>query len=98
MTNMSEISSAAQEQILTALQASQTAVLDGVRAWASTVQSAVPADLPLDSIPGIDALPSLDEGVEMSFDFAKKLLATQESFAKQVLSVLETKPAKAAKS
>lgn len=97
MTNVTELSAAAQEQILSAVKTSQAAVLDGVKTWASTIQSAVPANLPVDSIPGIDALPSVDEGVDMSFDFARKVLETQEDFAKKILSSLnlEAAPAKA---
>lgn len=97
MTNVTELGTAAQEQLLNAVKTSQAAVLDSVKTWASTIQSAVPASLPIDSIPGIDSLPSVDEGVDMGFDFAKKVLATQEDFAKKVLASLnlEAAPAKA---
>jgi hypothetical protein len=87
-TDVKEFSAATQEQVLKAIEATQAAVLDGVRAWSKTVESVVPASLPKFDIPGVEALPSPKEAVALGFDFAEKLLSSQKTFADQLVSAL----------
>ena len=82
-TDIKGISIAAQDQVLAAITTTQAAILDGVRTWTSSVASAMPK---LPSIPGLDKLPSPSDGIELGFDFATRLLATQREFAMQLLS------------
>ena len=87
-TDVKEFSAATQDQVLKAIEATQAAVLDGVRTWSKTVESVIPANLPKFDIPGIDALPSPQEAIALGFDFAEKLLSTQKTFADQLLAAL----------
>ena len=87
-TDVKEFSAATQEQVLKAIEATQAAVLDGVRTWSKTIESVIPANLPKFDIPGVEALPSAQEAVAIGFDFAEKLLSTQKSFADQLVAAL----------
>ena len=87
-TDVKEFSAATQEQVLKAIEATQAAVLDGVRTWSKTVESVIPANLPKFDVPGVEALPSPKEAVALGFEFAEKLLSSQKSFADQLVTAL----------
>ena len=81
-TDITSISKAAQEQILSAITASQDAIVEGVRTMSASmagVASAMPA------IPGMDQLPKPAETLELGFGFAERLLASQREFAEKLL-------------
>lgn len=72
---------AAQEKSLEALKQSQAAVIDIVDTWAKAVEKAVD-ELP--AIPVAASLPTIDEIVKTSFDYADKLLGAQREFAQKL--------------
>ena|SRR4249920_1576472 len=83
---------AAQEQTLKSIRETQQAVVEAVRTWASAVEKTVP-DIPTTSI--ASELPSPQEVVQTTFEFAEQLLRAQRDFAESVLAaaapVLEPK-------
>lgn len=87
----------AQEKTLSALRESQAAVLDVVETWAKAVEAGT-KDIP--AIPVAAALPSVEDLVKNSYDFAGKLLAAQSDFALKVVAAaspaVKTTPVKAA--
>jgi alpha-D-ribose 1-methylphosphonate 5-triphosphate synthase subunit PhnH len=78
-----EYAIASQERVLTALRQSQTAVVDVVGTWAKAVENATP-DLP--AIPVAAALPSLEELIANSYEFAGKMLEAQRQFASELVA------------
>ncbi len=86
MTDVKEITEAVQDQVLSALKVSQTAIVEGVRTWSDTVGSVTPESLKTDAIPGLDALPDPKELMDASFGFAEALLNTQKEFAQNLLA------------
>ena len=82
-TTATEFAQQAQDQTLGSLRQSQRAVVDAVRAWASAVESAVP-ETP--SLPFASELPSPQQIVHTSFDFAEQLLKAQREFTENVLA------------
>jgi hypothetical protein len=73
-----------QDDILKTVQMSQAAVLGAIKAWADAVQSITP-DFPAGNLPFADKLPSPEEVVASAYDFAEQLLASQRTFAEDVL-------------
>ena len=86
MTDVKEITEAVQDQVLSALKVSQTAIVEGIRTWTDTVGSVTPESLKTDAIPGLDALPDPKELMDASFGFAEALLNTQKEFAQNLLA------------
>ena len=74
-----------QAQVLDGIRKSQEAVVDGMRAWADTVQQLVPGSAQTAAVPGIGQLPSATEVVDSVFDFAAQLLNAQRELAHSVL-------------
>ena len=74
----------AQDQTLKTIRETQHAVVEAVRAWADTVEKLVPA-VPV-SVPFAEAIPTPQEIVHTSFDFAEQLLKAQREFAENVLA------------
>ena len=75
-------------------------MLDGVRTLTSTISSSVPGAMKsMPSLPGIDAMPSPTKALEMSFDFASRLLASQRDFTLALVGATmpAAAPTKAAK-
>lgn len=72
----------AQDKTLEALAQSQATVIDVVETWAKAVESTV-QDLP--AVPVASSLPSLDELISIQFDYAGRLLAAQQDFAKKLV-------------
>ena len=73
-----------QAQVLDGIRKSQEAVIDGMRAWAETVQQLVPGTGQA-AVPGGGQLPSPTEVVDSVFDFAAQLLNAQRELAHSVL-------------
>lgn len=74
-----------QAQVLDGIRKSQEAVVDGMRAWAETVQQLVPGSAQTAAVPGLGQLPSATEVVDSVFDFAAQLLNAQRELAHSVL-------------
>ena len=75
----------AQDKALTALRESQAAVVDVVETWAKAVENSVP-DLP--AIPVAGSLPTPEEIIKTSYDFAGKVLQAQREFAEKLLKAV----------
>jgi hypothetical protein len=73
-----------QGEILKTIRQSQEAVLDAIRAWTETVQSLTPK-LPVMNAPFADKLPKPEEVVAGAYDFAEQMLASQRTFAEEVM-------------
>src|SRR5205823_4930022 len=73
----------AQEQTLQAIKQSQQVVVEAVRTWAGAVEKAVP-ETP--ALPFADQLPTPQEVVRASFDFAEQLLKAQREFVENLLA------------
>jgi hypothetical protein len=72
----------AQGKTLDAISQSQAAVLDAVETWAKAVEGSV-QDLP--AIPVASSLPSIEELLELQFNFAGRVLAAQRDFAEKLV-------------
>jgi hypothetical protein len=72
------------EEILSAVRKSQAAVVDAIQTWAGAVQSITPP-LPELNVPFADKLPRPQDLVAGAYDFAEQLLASQRTFAEDVL-------------
>ncbi|HEY2958525.1 MAG TPA: hypothetical protein VGM21_10015 [Actinomycetota bacterium] len=73
-----------QAQVLDGIRKSQEAVVDGMRAWAETVQRLVPAGAQ-SAWPRGEQLPTPAQVVDSVFDFAAQLLDAQRELAHNVL-------------
>jgi|SRR5580693_3997478 hypothetical protein len=73
-----------QDEVLTAVRQSQTAVIEAIRTWTSTVQSITPK-LPELNMPFTDTMPKPHEFIANAYDFAEQLLASQRKFAEDIL-------------
>jgi hypothetical protein len=93
-TDMKELSTAAQDNVLSVLKMTQTSVIEAVKTMVDTIEKFTP-DLPIPTIPGLDALPSPTEGLAITFAFAEKLLENQKEFASSLLAAVGPVPAKA---
>lgn len=94
-TYVNEYTQQAQEQTLNAIRQSQHAVVEAVQAWAQAVEKTVPES---PSLPYAEELPSPQQLIQTSFDFAEQLLKAQREFAESLLSaaapVIDKTPAK----
>jgi len=82
----SEYVQSAQEQTLKTLRDGQQAIIDSIRACAEAVERIVPQT---PALPFSEQLPSPQEIVQTSFNFAEQLLKTQREFAENVLAAAE---------
>jgi hypothetical protein len=73
-----------QAQVLEGIRKSQEAVVDGMRAWAQTVQRLAPGGAQ-PAWPRSEQLPSPAQVVDSVFDFAAQLLDAQRELAHRVL-------------
>jgi hypothetical protein len=72
-----------QEQTLETIVTSQKAVVDAVGEWSSSAQklgSSFPA------VPKVEGVPTAEQLLVTSFDFAQKVLDAQREFAKNLLA------------
>jgi 3-methyladenine DNA glycosylase AlkC len=84
----SDDKSRVQEQVLDALKRSQDATLQIVSAWGESV-SKLATKLPdMPKMPTIDSLPKPSEITDQFFDFAQKLMASQQEFVKKLIDAL----------
>src|SRR4051794_27057776 len=82
-TTANEFAQNAQEQTLHTIRQSQQAVVEAVRAWAQAVEKSVP-EAP--ALPFASELPSPQEIVHTSFDFAEQLLKAQREFTESLIA------------
>jgi hypothetical protein len=87
MTEARTMSRDLQEDILSAVRNSQTAIVDAIQAWSDQVRSITP-DLPGLSLPFTDKLPKPQELVASAYDFAEQMLASQRKFAEDALKAM----------
>jgi hypothetical protein len=85
-TTPTEYVQSAQEQTLKTLRDGQQAIIDSIRAWAEAVERIVPQT---PALPFSEQLPTPQEVVQTSFDFAEQLFKTQREFAENVLAAAE---------
>jgi hypothetical protein len=71
-----------QEQLFAALRQGQDVVVKAVESWASAVGKLPTPPL---SVPFSEEIPSPEEVLETSFQFAQKLLDAQHSFARDIV-------------
>ena len=71
-------------EVLNTINMGQAAVVDAIETWASAVQSIKP-DLPNVNLPFADKLPTPQDVVASTYDFAEKLLVSQRKFAEDLL-------------
>lgn len=79
----------AQERMLRGMEAAQEQIVDVNRrvAEAMTNRLAESDRLSIPKLPGAESLPSPDEIIDRSFDFAAKIAETNRSFYKDMVSV-----------
>ena len=85
MTESRKVGQEVQDEILSTVRRSQSAVIDALQAWASTIQSMTP-ELPNLDVPFSDKLPRPQDLVAGAYDFAEQLLASQRKFAEDVMA------------
>jgi hypothetical protein len=97
-TTTLEYTKEAQDRALSTLRQSQEAVVKAVDGWAKAVESSVP-EAP--AIPVAKGVPTLEELVQSSFDFAGEVLSAQRSFTEELISAaapaIKTAPVETAK-
>jgi hypothetical protein len=82
-TTKNEQMQSAQDQALKTIRETQQAVVEAVRTWADAVEKTVPA---VPAVPFAEEIPSPQEIVQTSFEFAEQLLKAQREFAENVLA------------
>jgi hypothetical protein len=82
-TKKSEPIQAAQEQTLKAIRETQHGIVEAVRTWADAVEKTVPA---VPAMPFAEEIPSPQEIIHTSFEFAEQLLKAQREFAENILA------------
>jgi hypothetical protein len=78
-----------EQQVVDAVRANQSAVLDAVRSWADSVQRLIP-EMPANPVTG--ALPDPSELVDRAYDFASELLKAQREFTHELLRATSRTP------
>jgi len=77
-----------QEQVLEAIKRSQDATLRIVSAWSESVAKLAPHLPEMPKLPLADALPKPGELSDQFFDFAQKLMDSQQEFVKKLIDTL----------
>ncbi len=99
MATITETLTAAQDQVLDAIETIQGPALDAVRTVVGKVEGVLPEDRP--NVPFAESLPDAVELVDAVFDFAQKVLDKEHEFAKGLVEALAplfpATPAKPAK-
>lgn len=91
-STMTDLSLAAQDNVLGAIDTSKSYILESVKAWSSTTHKLLP-EMP--AMPGMNMLSDVTgpmEMVSMSYDFAEKLIASQRSFVEELLEAMAPSP------
>ena len=73
-----------QDEVLSTIRKSQTAVIEAIQTWTSKVQSITPA-LPELNMPFSEKIPTPHELIVSAYDFAEQLLASQRKFTEDVI-------------
>ena len=81
MSSITDLLRSSQEQYLETIRQSQTAYVEAVSAWARNTEG-----LSGPAVPGFDSLPSAQDVLEGSFDFAEQLLQAQREFTRNLLA------------
>ena len=76
-----------QEEILSTVRRSQSAVVKVIGTWSARVQSVRPP-LSARNLPFTSRLPAPQELIASAYDFAEQLLASQRKFAEDVLKAM----------
>jgi hypothetical protein len=104
MSTITDTVTAAQDQVLDAIEKIQEPAVDAIRTVFETVEGALPDNRP--TVPFAEYVPDAKELVELGFAFAQKVLDNQHDFAKAILEAVSpvlpaapkaTKPASAKK-
>jgi 3-methyladenine DNA glycosylase AlkC len=77
-----------QEQVLEAIKRSQDATIQIVTAWSESVARLAPQLPEMPKLPLADALPKPGEVSDQLFDFAQKLLTSQQEFVAKLMKAL----------
>ena len=96
--SVKSLTTAAQDQVLDAVKAVQSSVVDGAQALGSAFEKIAPVKLPVvDKLP-FGTVPTPAEVITLTFDFTEKLLATQRQFLLQLVAAAPAAPVAAAPS
>jgi hypothetical protein len=87
MTEVRTMGRELQDEVLKTVRQSQTAVIEAIRTWTSTVESITPK-LPELNMPFTDTMPKPYEFIANAYDFAEQLLASQRRFAEEILKTM----------
>ena len=91
--NLMDLSMAAQDNVLSAMETSKSYFLESMKAWSAMTKKMMP-EMP--SIPGMSAFGEMASPmsmVSMSYDFAEKVLASQRSFVEELVDIVAPAPA-----
>ena len=87
-TEATDEKSLIQDQVLEAIKRSQEATLQIVGAWSKSVAK-LTTNLPdMPTLPMVDALPKPGELSDQFFDFAQKLMTSQQEFVQRLIETL----------
>jgi hypothetical protein len=73
-----------QDELLNVIRTSQETVVEAVKTWVETVKAVTP-DVPSVKVPLADKLPTPQDVVTNTYDFAEKLLSSQRQFAEELV-------------
>ena len=94
--DVKSFTTAAQDQVLDAVKALQSTVLESAQTLGSAFEKLAPVKVPtVDQLPSAN-LPTPAETITIAFDFTEKLLATQRQFLLQLVAAAPTAPVAAA--
>ena len=80
MSSITDLLRNSQQQYIETVRQTQNAYVDAVSAWARSAEGTTPG------VQGAAPLPSAQDVLESSFDFAEQLLQAQREFARNLLS------------
>lgn len=87
-TEATDEKSVIQDQVLDAIKRSQDATLKIVGAWSESVAK-LATNLPdMPKLPLVDSLPKAGELSDQFFDFAQKLMTSQQEFVQKLIETL----------
>ncbi|MGA2969789.1 MAG: hypothetical protein ABSE75_08285 [Acidimicrobiales bacterium] len=87
-TEVNDEKSVIQDQVLDAIKRSQDATLKIVGAWSESVAK-LATNLPdMPKLPMVDSLPKPGELSDQFFDFAQKLMTSQQEFVQKLIETL----------
>ena len=88
---MTETHSTGQEiqtEVIGVVRKSEEMLVDALKVWAEAVQSITPS-IPMPNLPYTDKLPTPQEFVASTYDFAEQLLISQRKFAESLLETMK---------